>query len=431
MQKIPRICSICGKVIEGEPEQVKSQRGTISYYHRSCIKKEQQDSIYTPQVLGDTLTLEEIDQRVVKSTVEAVIEIGYYLKQIRDRELYKEAGCTDVYEYAKKQYGYDKSVTSRHMSCNDRFSVGGNSPVLAEEYAGYGKSQLQEMVSMPDAQISQVTPDMTVREIKEIKKPRDVSKPVTQEPETKEEPEKDQAPESVATSQQTEAKPEAVAMPQQEITAEPQLMEEAGETIINGEYREVEEPSEPAQSAQEEDNEEASDKTDREIVMEELETEQKYLEQAREAFPEGDPFVRRHELIVSALTEFALKMDQAEGQIQSELPVLKNNDQRKEWLRLYKDWGLWYEDTHIGEKFYKFDFENGARLVAEVYQEEGTKYIPAYESCHLHLIGGPEPKKGNDGLGKWIRHGKYSRYPNSETELVEFLKEMQKGGQSR
>ena len=42
------------------------------------------------------LTLSEIDQRLTRSAVEAVIEIGYYLKQIRDRKLYLEAGCKDV-----------------------------------------------------------------------------------------------------------------------------------------------------------------------------------------------------------------------------------------------------------------------------------------------------------------------------------------------
>ncbi len=44
--------------------------------------------------LVDNLTLEEIDQRIAKTTVEAAIEIGYYLKQIRDRKrVRKESGA--------------------------------------------------------------------------------------------------------------------------------------------------------------------------------------------------------------------------------------------------------------------------------------------------------------------------------------------------
>lgn len=112
----------------------------------------------------------------------------------------------------------------------------------------------------------------------------------------------------------------------------------------------------------------------------------------------------------------------------SDLPVMRNNDQRKEWLRNYKSWGLWYEDKNIEVKYYKYDFENGARLIVEEYEKESLPenswYVPK-EPYYMHLIGGPEPdRKG--GIPKWTYHSKYNKYPNSETELVEFLKEIQK-----
>jgi ParB family chromosome partitioning protein len=124
-----------------------------------------------------------------------------------------------------------------------------------------------------------------------------------------------------------------------------------------------------------------------------------------------------------------LEMKEAEKILKKEqppLPFLKNDIQRKEWLGNYKSWGLWYRDENIGADFYKYDFENGARLIAEVYQREETKYYDAYEACYLHLVGGPEPPRGSSGAGKWIRHSRYDKCPNSETELVEFLKELQK-----
>lgn len=107
------------------------------------------------------------------------------------------------------------------------------------------------------------------------------------------------------------------------------------------------------------------------------------------------------------------------------LPIMKNNDQRKEWLRNYKVWGLWYEDKNIGVKYYKYDFENGACLIAEEYILPGTEWMPEHETAFLHLVGGPEPEcKG--GITKWTYHARYYKFPNSETELVEFLKELQK-----
>lgn len=115
---------------------------------------------------------------------------------------------------------------------------------------------------------------------------------------------------------------------------------------------------------------------------------------------------------------------------QPELPVMKNNDQRKEWLRNYKSWGLWYTDNHTGVSYYKYDFENGARLIVEEYapdpkRQESWWMSKMTESYYMHLVGGPEPKR-KDGIPKWNYRSIYDKYQNSETELVEFLKEVQK-----
>lgn len=110
------------------------------------------------------------------------------------------------------------------------------------------------------------------------------------------------------------------------------------------------------------------------------------------------------------------------------LPVMRNNDQRKEWLRNYKAWGLWYTDEHIGVRYYKYDFANGARLIAEEYDRDTvhSQWVSDNtESYYMHLIGGPEPER-KSRIPKWTQHGRYNKFPNSESELVEFLKEVQR-----
>lgn len=112
------------------------------------------------------------------------------------------------------------------------------------------------------------------------------------------------------------------------------------------------------------------------------------------------------------------------------LPEMKNNDQRKEWLRAYKDWGLWYEDKNIGVKYYKYDFQNGARLIVEEYApdpgEQKSWWVSrTTETYYMHLVGGPEPDRAG-GVPKWTYHTRYDKFPNSETELCEFLKGLQK-----
>lgn len=155
------------------------------------------------------------------------------------------------------------------------------------------------------------------------------------------------------------------------------------------------------------------------------------LEQMREYWIQNQPHTyTKHAMQLQAYKNLLADMDKADQEPeaeQPELPIMRNNDQRKEWLRNYQSWGLWYADEHIGARYYKYDFNNGARLIVEEY-DMCSSYSGSYTSSYLHLVGGPEPPKHPGyGCGKWTRHETYNRFPNSETELVEFLKEIQKG----
>ena len=138
--------------------------------------------------------------------------------------------------------------------------------------------------------------------------------------------------------------------------------------------------------------------------------------------------IMQQQMVVAGLRLLQNCVESMEEPEQPPLPEMKNNDQRKEWLRNHKAWGLWYTDPHTGARYYKYDFDNGARLIAEEYdpepKDENSWWVPT-ESCYLHLVGGPEPER-TGGVPKWTHHPKYNKFPNSETELIEFLKEIQK-----
>lgn len=110
----------------------------------------------------------------LKSAARSVIAIGYYLKCVKAKELFAEAGFKDIYEYARERFGFSSSTTSRYMTRNDKFSINGNSPLLDEKYKDFSKSQLQEMLSLDAEQLETVTPDMTVAQIREMKRPKEI-----------------------------------------------------------------------------------------------------------------------------------------------------------------------------------------------------------------------------------------------------------------
>ena len=212
-----------------------------------------------------------------------------------------------------------------------------------------------------------------------------------------------------------------IAMAQQEESDQEPFM---NPPEIHEETIEIIDPADP-----EEKYEELSDKTDMELLQDLLDEAHRLLKIMNEAYTDNDVRVRKQKLMIGAYAGMIADLDQEDilETIKPELPVFRNNDQRKEWLRNYQAWGLWYEDKNIGARYYKYDFDNGARLIAEEYTRPATEWYEEHTISYLHLVGGPEPSKDKSGcVPKWNRHEIYDKYPNSETELVEFLKYIQK-----
>ena len=482
----------------------------------------------------------DIIQKDLESMSKKFITIGYYLKYIRDKKLYIQDGFESIWDFAQDTYGISKSTCSRWMRMNDKFSEGGNSPELRQEFASFGKSQLQEMLYLDDKQIEQAKPEMTAKEIREIRKPQNqeenlkgqmriedypeilpeevqekketiLKKPSEQEgkylkllakhliksmyswfledytnrvlmvsksPEeikrklginhrtryfstekgvahanlfddyvqlwdeksnyigdydwfylavaiqsmwnnialdrirkTAAEPEEIPPEVQQETQEELQNKPVAPAQQNEEVELQQEVKEELQTEAVKIEQ-------------QTEKYEQTTEQTDIELLKEELEKARRYLTMLSEEFTEKDIRVRKQKLIVGALAGMIAELDNEFPEpVQPSLPKLKNNDQRKEWLENYRDWGIWYKDEHIGATYYRYQFDNGTVLIVEEYENE---YTGTYISSYFHLVGGTEPPR-KSGIPKWTKHEKYSRYPNSETELVEFLKEIQKG----
>lgn len=111
-------------------------------------------------------------QGSMKSAVRNYVAVGFYLKAIRDRKLFEEAGYRNFEEFVRDKYDKDKGWASKCIKVNDRLSKDGNSPLLADEYKDYNVSQLVELAAMTEEQRAQVTPETSVREMKQIRNPK-------------------------------------------------------------------------------------------------------------------------------------------------------------------------------------------------------------------------------------------------------------------
>ena len=60
---------------------------------------------------------------------------------------------------------------------------------------------------------------------------------------------------------------------------------------------------------------------------------------------------------------------ECEREVQPELPRLKNNDQRKEFLQTYRDWPVWFKVPQADEVYYRYVLPDGSAIVICEYKQ--------------------------------------------------------------
>ena len=164
------------------------------------------------------------------------------------------------------------------------------------------------------------------------------------------------------------------------------------------------------------------------FIREYLEEEEKTLRDYLECDGLPEKTILRQQLkvaglrIIRNLVKDVLETE--EETIQPELPRLKNNEERKEWLENYQGWGLWYRDERIDVNYYKYDFKDGSRLVAAEYpKREGYWNQEPRDEHFFHFL--KKNKKKYASLDETYDE-KFRNETDSITSLAEFLKEIQK-----
>lgn len=121
---------------------------------------------------------QELDKQMLESA-EGFVRIGWLLKQARDTDILSGSGYANVNEFARAEYNIDKTMVSRFININDRFSEGGNSQYLKTEYRGFGYSKLAVMLQLPDEINEELSSDYSRAEIEDLKKEFDEERKVS------------------------------------------------------------------------------------------------------------------------------------------------------------------------------------------------------------------------------------------------------------
>lgn len=97
------------------------------------------------------------------------IALGFHLSEFDKNEYFKEYGYSNLDDFVLANFNIDKKALSRILSVYYKFSEP-YKIYVSEKYSEYSYSQLCEMVSLKDDELKSVTPQMTVRDIRDYKK---------------------------------------------------------------------------------------------------------------------------------------------------------------------------------------------------------------------------------------------------------------------
>lgn len=125
---------------------------------------------YVQMTLNDWAEMKKKLRQELLGVKQSFVRIGYALRKIEDQKLYENDGYKSIAEFAKEEYGLEPSTTSRFMSINREYSIDGYSEQLRPEYADLGRSQLEEMLKLPESDRKMIQPEASREDIRELKR---------------------------------------------------------------------------------------------------------------------------------------------------------------------------------------------------------------------------------------------------------------------
>lgn len=125
---------------------------------------------YVQMTLNDWMEVKQKLKRELLGVKQSFVRIGFMLRQIEEQKLYENDGYKSIAEFAKAELGLEASTTSRFISINREYSVDGYSETLSPQYAELGRSQLEEMLKLPEEDRRMVQPETSRQDIRDLKK---------------------------------------------------------------------------------------------------------------------------------------------------------------------------------------------------------------------------------------------------------------------
>lgn len=115
------------------------------------------------------------------------VYIGFLLWEVKQYEYFYEGNYNSVYEYAETELGFKRSSTKNLIAICENFCRkdknfnGIPTMFLDEKWTDFQYSQLTEMLAMSAKQRDQAKPEMTVKQLRQLKKEKEAGQKVVEQ----------------------------------------------------------------------------------------------------------------------------------------------------------------------------------------------------------------------------------------------------------
>ena len=118
-----------------------------------------------------------------------------------------------------------------------------------------------------------------------------------------------------------------------------------------------------------------------------------------------------------------------------ELPVMKNKDQRSDFLDGFQNWQLWIDSEFTGERYYRYDLDEDVAIVVKVSMRHiynpGKGYNREaeydYDSPNFYLLGIEQKYTNNGHIFKINKEKTFCECATNKSAVVDFLMKWGRG----
>ncbi|MDF2611450.1 MAG: hypothetical protein K0R92_2924, partial [Lachnospiraceae bacterium] len=172
-------------------------------------------------------------------------------------------------------------------------------------------------------------------------------------------------------------------------------------------------------------------------LQEAIKREEDQITQMRDSWSKSNPdALLKHETILLALklhlTDMEYPIPERVQPAQPELPILKNNDQRKEFIDNYKSWPVWIDLPQTGEKYYRYNLTDNVAIVVKVSRKHAWERYKEtkdfeYAAEQYYLLGIKTTySTSQKGIFTLDESRTFYECNTNKSTIVEYLKEFQK-----